>query len=221
MIYDQVKSNDHIVSIRKRSEVDEMYNTINNKDKHILRELAKKQFEFSQLPQMERLKKDWINHNECRRGRPIITVELWSFGKDIVPPLLKCENAEARSIEMEFYYNFVNHDLFKDDTVVRDYFPVVANRWFKPFDIDISVDYANSDSNNLGHHFKELIKDMKEDFHLLKKSSFGAEMKEETMKNIDALNEIFGDILPARLTGRALSAVPTPQPDGKIPDISP
>lgn len=65
---------------------------ISQKNRHILRELARKQFELSQLPQMQLLKKDWTNLNGCAGGRPIITVEVYTFQNDVIPSLMRCES---------------------------------------------------------------------------------------------------------------------------------
>jgi hypothetical protein len=114
-----------------------MLQNISLKDKQILRDLARKQYEYSHLPQMNQLRKEWVLHNDCKGYRPMITVELWTFCNDIIPPLLKCEGETARSIESGLYSNIVNFELLRDDTVVKDYIPVTYHTYFKPFDIDV------------------------------------------------------------------------------------
>lgn len=183
---------------------------ISLKDKQILRDLAKKQYEYSHLPQMEQLKKEWVLHNDCNGGRPMITIALWTFYNDVIPPLLRCEGETARSIEIMLLGNMVNYELFKDDTVVKDYIPVSYphRTYFKPFDIDIKVEHALSDSNSLGHHFADVIKDLKDDFHLLKKSSFGV-IKDANRERQHILSELLGDILPVKLAGGGVYVCPT------------
>jgi hypothetical protein len=185
-----------------------MLQNVSFKDKQILRDLARKQYEYSQLPQMKQLKKEWVLHNDCKGQRPMITVELWTFYNDIIPPLLKCEGEAARSIESMLYSNIVNFALFKDDTVVKDYIPISYHTYFKPFDIDVKVEHVSTDSSSLGYQFVEVVRDLKNDFDLLKKSSFGFN-REGHIKYQDMLNELIGDILPVKLSGSCLVVSPT------------
>ncbi|MCL2433452.1 MAG: hypothetical protein FWD16_02910 [Clostridia bacterium] len=175
---------------------------VSNSDRHILRDLAKKQFALSQQPCMQPLIAEWTRHNRGQPGRPIITVELATFRQDIVPPLLRCEGEQARGIEHALYSNFVNHELFCDDTVVRDYFPVHYRHWFRAFNIQAEVERAGG---GLGQHIVEKITDFETERHLLQKSAFGVD-KTAHLERMELLNDIFGDILPVRLEGQGLYA---------------
>lgn len=176
---------------------------ISQRDRQILRDLAKKQLDISQHPEMQKLKKEWTLHNDCKGTRPMITVELYTFSGEIIPPLLKCEGEWARQIEARLYSNYVNFKLFGDDTPVLDYFPIYYDTKFIPFGIEFKTIHSKSDQNSLGHKFVEVIKDLKKDKHILKKSEFSID-KTAHLKTMDALNDIFGDILPVRLTGQSL-----------------
>lgn len=176
-------------------------------DRKIIREVAKKQLSYANSEKMQELKKEWYRHNECKQGRPMVTVETYTFQNDVIPPLLKCEGEFARSIESDIYSNFVNHALYEDDSVVPEYFGISIPTDFVPFDIDIKVDHA-SDPNSLGHHFAEVIKDLQDDFHLLKKSRFSVDrQKGEERKAL--MQDLIGDIIPVKYVGRCLYAVPT------------
>ena len=175
---------------------------ISQKDTEILRELAKKQLEYAHLPKMDRLKNDWVLLNTCKGSKPMVTVEINTFYEEIIPERMRCEGDEARRIEQALYFNILNHELFDDDTVVKDYFPVMYQHYFKPFNIDIEVTHLEK---SLGHHFTEFIKDFKEDRHLLKKSSFGI-LKDNHVPYLNMVNDIFGDILPVKLIGSCLYA---------------
>lgn len=58
---------------------------VEDADKQILRELAKKQLEFAKQERNEKLKKEWTKHNELQGERPMI-------------------HLEARTFEQEFYH---------------------------------------------------------------------------------------------------------------------
>ena len=174
-------------------------------DLQILRELAKQQYELSQTPQMQTLKKEWFLHNTFKGTRPMITIELGGFESEIIPPLLKCEGEKAREIEARLYRNMVNHTLFGDDFVVKDYYPITHSVWLKLFDLNVE----RVETGGLGHQFVHQITDLKEDFYKIEQNSKYFGDKSKTQKEIEFINELFGDILPAKLEGRGLYAVPT------------
>ena len=179
---------------------------ISPKDRNILRDLAKHQYEVSQSEEMKKLKKLWRDHNDCKPSRPVLTVELGTFAGDVIPPLLHCEGKKAREIESRLYSNLVNHEIFRDDFVVPDHWGVHYHNFFEPFNIQVKVEYSKT--GNLGHHFVEVIKDLESDFHKLKKSRFGSDL--EGFRTEKAFyEELFGDVLPVITEPACLYAVPT------------
>lgn len=181
-----------------------MAEAISPKDRMILRDLAKRQYEYSQLPEMQQIKKDWRLHNDCKGTRPMVNLDISTY--ELVPEMQKCEGKAAREIEFSLYMNFLNYALFNDDSVVKDYFPITYGCWFKAFDIDIKVEHSKT--GGLGHHFVEIIKDLRNDFHLLTKSVWGSN-KAQALERYNYINDIFGDILPPKIVGMCLYAVPT------------
>lgn len=170
---------------------------ISQRDKQILQDMAKRQAELAHTPEMDKLRAEWEAHGRFdSNSRPMLTMELWTFAEDIIPPLLKCEGEEARKIEWGMHGNVVNHTLFKDDTIVNGYIPISYGSHFKPFDLDIQVEHTCG----LGHHFVPLLSDLEDDFHKLKKSTFGVD-KTNVKRYIDEHYDIFGDILPIKLRG--------------------
>lgn len=81
---------------------------ISQKDRNILRDLAKRQMEIANSQQMETLKKEWMRHNTFQPGRPMITVELGTFAQDILPPMLQCQGEKARQMEWSLRANLAN-----------------------------------------------------------------------------------------------------------------
>ena len=175
------------------------------KDMKILKDLAKRQLEIAKSEKMQKIHKDWLLHNTFKGDRPMITVEVGSFAQDIIPDLLQCEGDEARSWEYTLRCNIINHEVFGDDTIVKDFIPVYLSSYFKPFGIDVKTNYAK---DSLGRQFVPFLEDLEKDFHKLKKSEFGFD-KQAILNNINNCNEIFGDVLPAKLTGYCLYSVLT------------
>jgi hypothetical protein len=58
---------------------------ITKKEIKFLRELAKKQREYSQLPIMKTREKFWTDHNDLKADKPPIHIELWTFEGDLLP----------------------------------------------------------------------------------------------------------------------------------------
>ncbi|MGI5893834.1 MAG: hypothetical protein ACOX6P_04490 [Candidatus Merdivicinus sp.] len=168
---------------------------ITEKDRRILRDLAKHQYEISQSEEMQQLRKLWTDHNDCKPSRPVLTVELWTFADDVIPSLLRCEGEDARQIEWRLHSNLVNHEIFRDDTVVPDYWGVGCKTWFVPYGIPVRKEL--SAGGGLGHHFVEVLHDLGEDFHKLKKSDFGAD-PEANREQMEFYQDLFDGCLPVK-----------------------
>lgn len=180
--------------------------SISQKDRQILRDLASHQYELSQTEEMKALRRLWTDHNDCKPSRPLLTVELGTFAQDVVPQLMRCEGEKARQIEWQLHSNLVNHEIFKDDSIVPDHWSVGYHTWFEPFDIPVKVEHTQE--GGLGHHFVEVIKDLGEDFHKLNRSRFGADM-EGAKQDLAFYQELFDGCLPVKLENGSLYAVPT------------
>lgn len=174
--------------------------TITVHDRKILRELAKTQFAYSQLPVMEERRKFWTAHNDLKADRPPIHIELWTFEKDLLPPL-RCESPPGREMELTILREMTNHERIGDDRVVRDFFPVEWKTWFRHF--NLTVEQEHPEDGGVGHQFIHHIKDFPADFEKLGPSARGID-REATQTWKDLVNETIGDILPARMIMNSL-----------------
>lgn len=178
---------------------------ISPKDRNILRELAKKQLKLSKDERNITKLKEWYEHNSLRGKRPMVHLEMWSFAQEVIPPLLRCEGEYARKVEYTLYSHFLNQELFDDDCVTPDYYPLAYDTHFTLFNIPI---HAHNAENSLGHEFPSIVEDLEEDYHKLKETDFGVDM-ESTMAKKQSLEEAFGDILPIKIIMNCLYSVPT------------
>jgi len=182
-----------------------MNHEVSEKDRRVLREVARRQMEIAQSEGMARLRREWLLHNTFRGGRPMVHVELWTFGDEIVPPLLRCEGEAARGIESRLYGNFVNHELFADDYPVPDCYPVRPRAGMRMF----GLDQKREESGGLGFRFVPQLNDLEEDEAILEREPEYFCDIEGAQRELDEANELFGDILPAKLVGASLGADPT------------
>ncbi len=178
---------------------------ISEKDRVILRELAKKQYEYSQQEKNKKRIQEWYAHNSLKGERPMIHLEMWTFAQEIIPQRLQCEGEFAREVETTLYTHFLNQELFDDDRVTLDYYPLPYDTYFTLFNIEI---HKHEAAGSLGHEFISVVEDLEEDYDKLKQTVFGADM-ESTIAKKKVLEETFGDILPVKIKMDCLYSVPT------------
>lgn len=187
----------------------EIESLISDKDRKILRDLATRQIEYANSERNKLNKEEWYRHRRFEPGKPMIHIEIDTFEHELIPPRIKCESELARQIETEIYRQILNYELFEDDRVVPDYFPVTWKTWFHLFNIIVNTTHAKSDDGSeLGHHFNHVITNLANDMGSLSETSFGVD-KEGTLEYLKHVEEVIGDILPVRLVGKGLYSVPT------------
>ncbi len=183
---------------------------ISANDREILREVAKKQLELANMESNKERIKLWYKHNALQGDRPMIHLEMWTFAQEILPQRLKCEGEFARWVETQLYCNFLNQELFDDDRVTPDYFPLNYDTHFELFGIKIKKDNATDADGNasVGHHFESIIEDLEDDYDKLGETDFGVDMLTTELKK-KAIEEAIGDILPVKIQMECLYSVPT------------
>lgn len=183
---------------------------ISREDQKILRELAKKQLEYANMPENVKRREEWYLHNDLKGERPMIHLETATFEQEILTDRMRCSGAFARQVEKQLYGNFLNQELFDDDRVTPDHFGMGYDTYFTLFGIPIHVQEATDASGNksVGHQFEHVVNDLEEDWEKLGKTEFGVDVK-ATLAKKQAIEEAIGDILPVKLEGGCLYSVPT------------
>jgi len=175
---------------------------LNNKERHHLRELAKRQLELAESERNKQLYKDWKVHGRTdNSGRPMITVEMDTFAEEFITPLLKCESNRARQLEKRLTQSIFHFENIQDDMIIRDYIGYTEEYALLPFGLEVK----REESGGLGHHFVSQISDLNEDFHLLKKSPI---FLNSGAKDAEFINDILGDILPVKKVGSSKIVCP-------------
>ena len=178
---------------------------ISPKDREILRDLARRQLELANDPRNRQNYADWMANGASKTQvtRPLIRIETNTFEHEILPGMLRCESAEARRIEHQMLRPMINFELFRDDTLVADYFEVADHYQFTPFNLPVKAQHTDG----LGHHFIPYLHDLEEDEHLLGKSVF-AVREDWAQQRVQEAEEVFGDILPVRRISNAAYCTP-------------
>jgi hypothetical protein len=93
---------------------------VNQKDRKILRELAKRLAEVASLPVMAERRTTWKLHNSLGRVRPMILVFPEGAWRELTPEAsLACETKGTRWIELALRQRLYTHDHFRDDAVIE------------------------------------------------------------------------------------------------------
>jgi hypothetical protein len=171
---------------------------VTEEERKLLRELAKKQLEYSMLPIMKEREARWYKHNDLKGEIPMIHFETWTCQNDLLPES-KCSSEAAKIIEYCLNTEILNHERIGDDRVVKPWFSISWDIMFSLFDIEIKREHTkDSEGRDLGHQFMHPIKDLPEALKVLKKSSYCVD-REKTMKWKSFVEDIFGDVLPVKI----------------------
>ncbi len=181
-----------------------------NKDRQRIRSLAQKQLEIANSSQNIRNVELWKRHACFKSERPPIHIEVGAIGQELIVPFMQCEDTAARAIERSIIQNFVNAETVGDDKPVPPYYQIGYQIWFHLFGYQISNEVLKDKNGvELGHKYGHVMNDLHEDFSMiLHPSVYGAD-REATMRKKEELEELFGDILPVKLTMGSLYAAPT------------
>lgn len=177
-------------------------------EKTLIRELARRQLEVSQLPVMAERTARWYDHNDLKGTRPMVHVEVDTFEHELLPELV-CQTEEGKILEHQLRRILINHDFIGDDRVVPGTFDIAWKTHFKLFGITQRRTYSkDTKGRELGYHVEPAIVNLTEDVKKLGPSEMGFD-KEGTLAWKAYVEEVLGDILPVRIAGRSTSHVLT------------
>ena len=160
-------------------------------EREYLRNLAKKQLEYSKLPVMAERERLWILHNRLEGKRPMVVMEEDTFVKEILPPGI-CAHPEAARMEQQLSQTIAAYETINDDKVVPGFFPVPHIIHAEILGLSRKRTRA---AEGLGFHIEPIFKTAEEGLNAAGPSVFeydaegSAAYEKKTM-------DVFGDILP-------------------------
>jgi hypothetical protein len=143
----------------------------------------------------------WLDVNTGRAGaRPPVVIETWTFDRDFMPAgILRCATEAGKAVERQLLRNVRNHELIDDDKVTPDTFDVGWHVTVDEFGVEIATERAkDSQGYDTAYHFIHPIKNLKEDFHILKPARCSVD-RAATVRSKAFAEELLGDILPVRI----------------------
>ncbi len=174
--------------------------SITTKDREILRELASRKAALSHSARNDEILAMWQKQAKGVREAPTVRLLFSNFPNEVITPRMRCQGDTARQIEARLLSAMVGRELFDDDTPVSDTFDVELFHGVSPFGTRPKMTRANG---SIGFHIEPLTEDIEEDIGLFKNGSFSVD-PDGTRRFCAAADEIFGDILPSRITMASL-----------------
>lgn len=143
-----------------------MSNSISVEDRQILRERAKKQLEYANSPEDDKILKKWDSLAKGKRETPTVRLLFSNFEDEVILPRLQCKGDEARKIEYKLLQTLVGRELFGDDTPIAPAFDITWDTWLYPFGSQPKRTMA-AGSHAKGFHIDPIVEDLEEDIEKL------------------------------------------------------
>jgi hypothetical protein len=177
---------------------------IQNQDKRILRNLAKKVRAVSQDPVFEARKKQWIAHNGLKSTHPLILIFPEGSWRELLPASeLQCHELNARCIEWELRKRIVQYELMDDDTVFESNWIVTKSISDTGWGLEPKRVMINEDEKagrmQTAYRYEPVIEHPSD----LKKLEHPQVLYDEknSIRRYQDAQELFGDILNVELKG--------------------
>jgi len=97
---------------------------VSDKDRQILRDLAKRARELADSPEMAARKQMWKDLHDLKPQRPMLIFDHFWIDGFLGDRELKCENPVLRNVEQNLVYKLMQCEEFGDDAVLEPYFRI-------------------------------------------------------------------------------------------------
>jgi hypothetical protein len=168
------------------------------KDRNILRDLAKRVNEVGNDSLQAERRERWCRHNALKPGKPMIYISPEGSWQELIPQsILQCRNAAAQSIETSLRRKLFYHEVIPDDQPIEAIWTVPKIINSTGWGIDERV-ISSSDSRG-AWHFDPVIFDPA-DLQKIKIPRITYD-RAETEKNRVILEDLFDGIIPVQMKG--------------------
>ncbi|MCL2880848.1 MAG: hypothetical protein FWF29_11450 [Treponema sp.] len=178
---------------------------VSEKDKLIIRELAKKTAEIAALPVQEEKRRLWRRLNGLRPERPMVMIDqvCWSELESDDLLKLRCEDEECRSYETRLRRNLYQWKHFPVDMVIEPFIPVPKATGNTGLGIEPQNETLASDPDNPVVARKWISQlETDEDLEKITVPKIKLDVT-ETDRRLSVAKELFDGILEARAVGEA------------------
>ncbi len=176
---------------------------ISNKDRIIIRDLAKRVADIAALPEQKEKIRLWTDCNDLEPGRAMVFADPQNGWKELDEAWLKleCKDVSLHSFELFLRRKIIRYEHIPDDFPILNTFPipvVVTGDSYDDYGFKLEVTRSNQESG--AYHIEPAIKNEKDlaglRFRPIQINHKGTEEK------FEIVNDLFGDILKAYKIGR-------------------
>ena len=132
--------------------------TVSQKDRAILRELAEKKVAFANCRRNEEILAMWHAQAKGVRDTPPVRLLFSNFPNEVVTSRLRCEGNDARRLEARLLSSMVGRELFDDDTPISNFLEISLSAGAYPFGARPDIRRAK---DTIGFHIEPLIDDIR------------------------------------------------------------
>jgi len=187
---------DYVVvsNIHEEDESKKIQISVSAKDRERLRALASRWMQIAASQDIKTKKRQWRAIRDLKPERPMVLFETFSVAGFVTDADLSCEDKILKNVEKTFVYGIRQYETVKDDIVLEEYFRLPWRVIRSDYGVKIVEHHAE---NSMGYLSNFPIR-TPDDLGKLKKRTFYVDREGTTgLKN--ALEDIFGDILPVRV----------------------
>ena len=192
---------------------------ISERDRKIVRDLAREVKNRAELPEMEVRRQLWYDHNDLKTTMPVICTFPENAWHEIIPPAsLQCEAEEARFIETILRGKLFRADVIRDDVPIEKTWEVVKivtdDGWVKGGHASVSnnPDYRDNCLGGINYlwkkdykfipnsgHFDPVILEP-QDLKLIQTPTVRYH-EDESLERLKIHQDLLGDILDVQFIG--------------------
>lgn len=173
---------------------------MSNKDREILRSLAKRWMELANQPVMKERKRQWTALKDLKAERPMVLFETWTLENYVAESDLQCEDQGFRNMERHIRWVIQHVEEVGDDIVIEPYWRIGWHTGGTGYGVQIRSHHATDTTGaSIGYAFENPIQ-TPQDIDKLTPRTWSVN-REGTIKWKERLEDTFGDILPVVLHG--------------------
>lgn len=173
------------------------------KDKQIVRELAKKYMELATDEKQQKMNRRFKDTNDLKIVRPPVLIdEIPWYQMDIDDELTcLCEDQTARNAETFLRRNIYRRKHFRADTLFEPFFRVTMSYSSSGIGIECNEEIIRTDNTNniVSHEYKDILED-ESSVDLIKIPTFTAHPEKDAQR-MELYTDLFGDSMPVKLCG--------------------
>ena len=176
------------------------------RDKEIVRELAKRCMELATDEKQQKMNKRMLDTNDLKVVRPPVLIdEIPWYQMNLDDELtLLCEDPTARRVELEFRKMIYRRKHFKADTLFEPFFRVTMAYDSSGIGITHKEEIIRTDATNniVSHSYEDVLED-ESSVELLKTPTFTARPDKDA-RAMEFYTDMLGDAMPVKLCGRGI-----------------